>query len=207
MADYKVGTHKGAITFVDEKGNYYAKAETWYYNLKIDQDGKIVEGSIGWKQETPRFGIGDQVTFDKGLDAKDKIKFSNMRLVEGTTSSVKSVSKTSTPSNSEPVRKVNTPEDLKAEAKQVAYECAIELLKNIEPMDVGKGNDYVIANRFTDWLILHGAGDEQKSMMASKALRMGLQALHIPPICGEEKKATDKILSKSLEIFLYFTTP
>ena len=29
MADYKVGTHKGTITFVDEKGNYYAKGETW----------------------------------------------------------------------------------------------------------------------------------------------------------------------------------
>lgn len=82
MADFKVGTHKGKITYVSETGKPWGEGErkTWYYDVKIDSNGTTVEGNIGWKSETPKYKIGDEVTFDKELDPKDKIKFKNMAL-------------------------------------------------------------------------------------------------------------------------------
>lgn len=103
-------------------------------------------------------------------------------------------------------RQPKSPEEQKRISKQVAYEVAIGLLQGFDVTDIAKGNDYVIANKLTAWLIEKGTGDDNKAMMASKALRMALMTLSIPPLIDGKGKASEKLIDKANEIFNYFIT-
>ena len=84
MADFKQGSHKGTIKSTTAIGKPYGEGEqkTWFFGIQIEEDGKLIEGSVGWKQDTPKFKAGDVIMFDKELDARERIKIKNTKLAD-----------------------------------------------------------------------------------------------------------------------------
>lgn len=102
--------------------------------------------------------------------------------------------------------KPKDPAEQKRIQKQVAYECALSALNLIDLINVQKGHDYTIANKFLVWIEEKGKDNNtQGSIMASKAIREAIKTMGIPPIVGTEKGLVEKILAKADEIFNYFT--
>ena len=105
-----------------------------------------------------------------------------------------------------PGKRQMSPEEQKQISKQVAYECAIVMMKIIDHKNIKQGHDYVTANKFTDWLEEKSKDTTyaNASKMGCKALREAVNTQTIPAINLDDNSVITRVLHKAEEIYKYF---
>lgn len=127
MADFKKGELKGTITFINSLDQTYDSpgGKIYYFQIKIKCPDGEIEGQVGFKTAEAKFKVNDTITFDKEVDAKNRIKIKNTKIADDNTG----------PTGKGQVSTYNDPTEIKKTALSMSQMLAV---MTYEKMNEGK---------------------------------------------------------------------